>query len=289
MLNVLGRPYCTFSRSNGDFKRFFKLEVDGRIKDLNNDGNDNERFWSFDSGILYLLSKNKDITSSFYLKESNELHSIFEGFFMDKIPLKIVCVKNRSDLYELKTKYQNSELIERGYLKVGDHTYGYVSFVDKSYGKLTIGDYCSIAHSVEFIAANHRIDSVSTYPFKSLRTYWYDGDIETYDHVNKGNIRVGNDVWIGRSAKIMSGVNVGDGAVIAAGAIVTKNVDSYSVVAGNPAKHIKYRIEDEEDRRKMLDIAWWNWSEEKVSENINKIMTLDIKAFISEFYNKDEA
>lgn len=288
MSDILDKPFCIFSRMNGDFKRYFMFESNGTIKDINDDGHDNERFWSFDGAILTLYSSDKQATSVFYLKESEEERCLFEGYFMSNIPLKIICMKNRSDLFQKKTKFYHKDLISSGQLVVGPHTYGVVNLLDPIYSKLVIGDYCSIGPNVDFIIANHRVDLVSTYPFKDLNIYWSDDKIIENDHVSKGDITIGNDVWIGNAAKIMSGVNIGDGAVIATGAIVTKNVESYSIVAGNPAKHIKYRIEDEDDRRKMQEIAWWNWSEEKVSENINKIMTPDIKAFIGEFYNKDE-
>lgn len=284
MFDINDKPFCTFSRMNGDFKRCFKLDVDGVITDIGSEGNDNERFWSFDGAILTLYSSLKNVTSVFYVKEAGEEQCLLEGYFMDKIPLKIVCVKNRSDLFENKTKYHHGDLIASGQLVVGSHTYGRLSLYDKSNEKIVIGDYCSIAKKVDWFLMNHRIDLVSTYPFNSLRVFWSDNEAEHNDHVSKGMIIVGNDVWIGMSAKIMSGVIIGDGAVIAAGAVVTKNVQPYSIVAGNPAKHIKYRIENEEDRRKMQEIAWWDWSEEKVSENVDKIMNPDIKAFIEEFY-----
>lgn len=284
MFDINDKPYCTFSRMNGDFKRYFKLDIDGVIKDIGTEGNDNERFWSFDGAILTLYSSSKSVTSVFYVKESDDEQCLLEGYFMDKIPLKIVCVKNRSDLFENKTKYHHRDIIDSGQLVVGPHTYGRLHLHDKFSEKIIIGDYCSIAQKVDWFLMNHRIDLISTYPFSNLKAFWTDDEVKHEDHVSKGMIIVGNDVWIGMSAKIMSGVTIGDGAVIAAGAIVTKNVEPYSIVAGNPAKHIKYRIEDADDRRKMQAIAWWNWSEEKVSENINKIVNPDIKAFIKEFY-----
>lgn len=284
MNDIAERPYCAFSRPNGDYLRYFKLGSDGVIEDIGGSGNDNERFWVYDGGILYLLSNNKQVTSCFSLTEFTESQSVFEGYFMEKIPLKIVSVKNRSDLFPRKTKYKSRDLIDSGFLEVGDHTYGKVNFVDRITSKLKIGDYCSIAFEVMFIGSNHRIDFVSTYPFKTINAFLGEGEIDIDDHATKGNIVVGNDVWIGYSAKILSGVTIGDGAVIAAGSVVTKDVEPYSIVAGNPGRHKKYRIEDADDRRKMQAIAWWDWSEEKVSENIDKIVNPDIKAFIEEFY-----
>jgi carbonic anhydrase/acetyltransferase-like protein (isoleucine patch superfamily) len=100
--------------------------------------------------------------------------------------------------------------------------------------------------------------------------------------VFKGNIDIGNDVWIGREAFILSGVVVGDGAIIGARAVVAKDVAPYSIVVGNPARYIRSRF-DEEIIEELLKIAWWNWPIGKIVEAMPIIMSGDIKGFIDRY------
>ena len=134
-------------------------------------------------------------------------------------------------------------------VQIGKKTYGNLYIVDYSPSdtKLIIGSYCSIANDVKFLlGGEHQINSISTYPFK-VKFFG-----KSKEAGSKGNIIVNDDVWIGENAIICSGVTIGQGAIIAAGAVVTKNVDSYSIVGGNPAKHIKYRF-SEDCRIKLLN------------------------------------
>lgn len=133
---------------------------------------------------------------------------------------------------------------------VGKKTYGNLNITDWSPvdSKLIIGSYCSIAPGVQFLlGGEHCTKSISTYPFK-VYEFGY-----AKEAGSKGDIVIGDDVWIGTNAIICSGVKIGQGAVVAAGAVVTKDVEAYSIVGGNPAKHIKYRF-DEECRNKLLEI-----------------------------------
>lgn len=136
---------------------------------------------------------------------------------------------------------------------VGKKTYGEIHVTDYSPAdtKLYIGSYCSIAPNVRFLlGGEHQLYSVSTYPFKVLCFG------ESREAGSKGDIIVKDDVWIGQNAIICSGVTVGQGAVVAAGAVVTKDVEPYAIVGGNPAKFIKYRL-DESLRKKLekIDVA----------------------------------
>ena len=136
---------------------------------------------------------------------------------------------------------------------VGKKTYGEIHVTDFSPSdtKLYIGSYCSIAPNVRFLlGGEHQLYSVSTYPFKVLCFG------ESREAGSKGDIIVKDDVWIGEGAIICSGVTIGQGAVIAAGAVVTKDVEPYAIVGGNPAKFIKYRL-DENLRKKLekIDVA----------------------------------
>lgn len=139
--------------------------------------------------------------------------------------------------------------------------------------KLIIGKYCSIACGAIFFftSANHSMNSLSTYPFPIFSEEWeFDGSKIAKAWDNKGDIVIGNDVWIGYEAVIMQGVHIGDGAIIGTRAVVTKDVEPYTMVGGIPAQKIKNRF-DENTIRKLLEIKWWNWSDEKVKENIEVI------------------
>ena len=127
-----------------------------------------------------------------------------------------------------------------------------------------IGSYCSIASGVElYLGGGHRTDWISTYPFgrQSLRAE-RPGDRPGHP-TSSGDILIGNDVWIGSNASIMSGVHVGDGAVIAARSHVVSNIPAYSIAGGNPAQVIRPRFDDRTTQR-LLAVAWWEWSPEAV-------------------------
>jgi acetyltransferase-like isoleucine patch superfamily enzyme len=140
--------------------------------------------------------------------------------------------------------------------------------------QLSIGRYCSIGHNVTiFLGAYHRHDWISTYPFSSRHqnTWQHFGEIETPGFPkSKGPVQIGNDVWIGHAAMIMSGVTIGDGAVIAAGAHVVRDVLPYEIVGGNPAKNIGFRFaEDVKD--KLMKIRWWEFPDALVKEIAAKL------------------
>lgn len=144
-----------------------------------------------------------------------------------------------------------------------------------NHDKLIIGKFCSIACGAKFIfnSANHTLSSVSTYPFPIFFEEWGLNikDVATaWD--NKGDIIIGNDVWIGYEAVILAGVTVGDGAIIGTRAVVTKDVPPYTIVGGVPAKPIRKRF-DNETLDELLKIRWWDWPEEKIARNIQAIQS----------------
>ena len=135
-------------------------------------------------------------------------------------------------------------------VSVGKKTYGALNVTDFSPANtmLKIGNYCSISPGVQFLlGGEHQINSISTFPFK-VKCFGFE-----YEAGSKGDIIVGDDVWIGTNAIICSGVNIGQGAIVAAGSVVTKSVEPYAIVGGNPAKLIRYRFE-ERIRLKLLSI-----------------------------------
>ena len=132
--------------------------------------------------------------------------------------------------------------------------------------KLIIGKFCMIASDVKFImnGANHLTDSFSTYPFAIFGKGW-ENAMDGKNYPKKGDINIGNDVWIGYNATIMAGVTIGDGAIIATNSTVIKDVEPYSIVGGNPSKEIKKRF-SKEVITKLLELEWWNWNIEKIIE-----------------------
>lgn len=136
---------------------------------------------------------------------------------------------------------------------------------------LIIGKFCMIASGVSFImnGANHLTDAISTYPFAIFGNGW-EKAMEGKSYPNKGDIVIGNDVWIGHNATIMAGVTIGDGAIIATNSTIVKDVPPYTIVGGNPGKEIKKRF-DEETINKLLALKWWDWPIEKITENLQNL------------------
>ena len=145
--------------------------------------------------------------------------------------------------------------------------------------QLVIGKFCSIACGAKFLfnSANHTLRSLSTYIFPVLFEEW-GLDVaripEAWD--NRGDIVIGNDVWIGYDAVVLAGVTVGDGAIIAARAVVTKDVPPYTIVGGVPARPIRRRFSDSEIDQ-LLELKWWDWPEEKIARSIDVIQSGDLE------------
>ena len=144
-----------------------------------------------------------------------------------------------------------------------------------NHDRLIIGKFCSLACGVRFLfnSANHSMKSLSTYPFPLFFEEWgLDKKDVAASWDNKGDIVIGNDVWIGYEAVVMAGVTIGDGAVIGTRAVVTKDVPAYTIVGGIPAKTIRKRFPDETIDA-LLALKWWDWPEEKISENLGAIQS----------------
>ena len=141
--------------------------------------------------------------------------------------------------------------------------------------KLIIGKFCQIATGVRFImnGANHAMGGVSTYPFKVMGGQWGQAAL---DVTNKGDTVIGNDVWIGNGATIMQGIHIGDGAIIAANSVVTKDVKPYTVVGGNPHREIRARF-DEETIQFLVDLKWWDWDLQKITEHLDLLTSGNIE------------
>jgi acetyltransferase-like isoleucine patch superfamily enzyme len=163
---------------------------------------------------------------------------------------------------------------------IGDYTYGapkILMWTDQYH--VRIGKFCSFAEEVTIMVdGNHRSDWIITYPLFLIK------GIPPVDGIpaGKGDIDIGNDVWIGTGALIMPGVKIGNGAVIGARSVVTKNVDDYQIVAGNPARHIRYRF-TENQIKALKEIRWWDWDIEKIRENYSLLESQNVDAFMEKF------
>ena len=196
---------------------------------------------------------------------------------------------------DTQTVYLNA-VVKDSSIEVGDYTI-YNDFVSDpllfernnvlyhypiNHERLIIGKFCSIACGAKFLfnCANHTLKSLSTYTFPLFYEDWglEKSDVATaWD--NKGDIVIGNDVWIGYEAVIMAGVHIGNGAIIAARAVVTKDVPPYTIVGGVPARPIRKRF-DEEVIQKLETLKWWDWSAEKIRRCLPYIGKGDINGLL---------
>jgi len=158
---------------------------------------------------------------------------------------------------------------------MGKNSYGVKNISIASWGEgahLFIGSFCSIAVGQRiFLGGNHRVDWSTTFPFGHIfNKEFSNGSINGHGHPSsKGHVIIENDVWIGERCTIMSGVKIGSGSVIAANSVVVKDVEPYTIIGGNPARHIKDRF-PQNISKQLLEIKWW----EKSDEDINKIVPL---------------
>lgn len=149
-----------------------------------------------------------------------------------------------------------------------------------SQARLEIGRFCALAHGTTFIMsdANHVLDGVSTYPFPIFGGAWAEAQpIESTPFPFKGDTVVGSDVWFGYESLIMPGVKIGHGAIIGARAVVSRDVPPYGVVVGNPARLVKRRFADNTVER-LLNLAWWNWPDDRLAAIIPLLVRGDIDA-----------
>lgn len=165
--------------------------------------------------------------------------------------------------------------------EVGEGTYGHPNIVLPDDGSsIRIGRYCSIASGVSILTSQeHHLNWVSAFPFQLI--FGQDRGLPRPSR-SKGDVEIGHDVWVGTEALILSGVSVGHGAVIAARSVVTKNVPPYAIVAGVPARMIRYRF-DEATIASLLRIAWWDWSREKIEAALPLLMSNRLDEFVAKY------
>lgn len=278
--------YCLFhDRASGE-RLYLKFLEGGAVESVFGHKQTIIKNWQYENKKLKLFNIH-GYMFKFYPKTRKTLEYRNEFYFFETAhdDYEVVLTTRKMDLGLFTTRFLNNAEINEGVLEVGPHCYGKVNIGDHEAGqRVIIGDYCSIAANVKFILRNHRHDIITTYPFDDFYAYFSDIPVSESAHSTKNNgiIQVGNDVWIGENVTILPGVKIGDGAVIGNGAVVTKNVPDYAVVGGVPAKKIKFRFTPEQIK-KLKKIAWWNWNDEKIGKNLNKIINPDIDGFIKEF------
>ena len=172
-------------------------------------------------------------------------------------------------------------------ITMGRHSYGdpeiLVWALNRSH--VEVGSFTSIAKGCKILLhAEHNTNWISTFPFRKFKRESKQAARIKGHPRSKGNVIIGNDVWIGRDVTILSGVQIDDGAVIGARAVVTKSVDSYSIMGGNPAKLIRKRFTDSQIKS-LLKIEWWTWPMKKIIDNIEMISCNDIEGFIKKHGN----
>ena len=172
------------------------------------------------------------------------------------------------------------QLVERGLLVIGRHTYGCPRIFNYhgSERKVVVGSFCSISPGVEVITGGiHRADWVSTYPFRikwSMKGAFEDGMPSA-----KGDVVIGSDVWLGTEAMVLSGVTIGHGGIVAARSVVTRDVPPYAVVAGVPAKIVRYRFKPDVIQR-LLEIKWWEWDDARIRELVPLLSSNQVERFL---------
>lgn len=191
-----------------------------------------------------------------------------------KIKLHSTC-----DIGGLKTRFEGANVVNENSFFVG--SLGYASYLGSNcHIAANIGRYCSIASNVRTVDGNHPTNWVSTSPL-FYSTSKQCGITYVREELYKEKtdlVEIGNDVWIGEGSLIMGGVHIGDGAVVAAGAVVTKDVPPYAIVGGVPAKLIRYRF-DEDTVIKLINFKWWEKSEIWIKNNLSSFK--NINAFLS--------
>lgn len=203
------------------------------------------------------------------------------------------------NLTEWKSTIFLKHFITKGFIKVGDYTYYDASFTNENPedfenknvlyfptndNQLIIGKFCCLANQCKFMmsGAQHHLNALTAYPLfwnfinrPEVSSYFEVIPDRKYYHKEYGNTVIGNDVWIGYDALIMPGITIGDGAVVGARAVVTKDVPPYTIVAGNPATILRKRFDDSVIQH-LLDIQWWHWPMEKIVDAYDAIMNGDI-------------
>ena len=166
-------------------------------------------------------------------------------------------------------KINNALILGKVNIQKNSSIYGPGTVISSILGKIQIGSYVSIGQNVSIQESNHNLFNFTTYPIKKNLIK----NLNCNDFISKGDIVIGNDVWIGSNSVILSGVRIGNGSIIAGGSVVTRNVEPYTIVAGNPAKFIKARFSKEKSHY-LENSKWWEMTTEELAEWIGRSKNL---------------
>ncbi|GJE29085.1 CatB-related O-acetyltransferase [Methylobacterium organophilum] len=183
------------------------------------------------------------------------------------------------------TRYHFVREIEQWGWSIGAYSYGRPTVLEPDLARLRIGRFCSIGPGVTIVLGNHRTDGVTTYPFKAIAGLtgggvWAEARACADDHASRGDVVIGDEVWLGAHCTVLSGVTIGSGAVIGAGAVVRRDVPPYAVVTGNPAAVVRTRF-DEATVARLLALDWWSWPEARIAEHLPLLLGGDVAAFLA--------
>ncbi len=242
--------------------------------------------WRLENGALDLFDADGTWSSHLYQpRDISGTYLIRGHHIVDERPGNTLCLERR---YNTDTKFiSNStnlllkDSIARYGWTIGNHTYGRPEILEPDCAGLTIGRFTSMPNTLTLCLGNHLTRAITTYPFASLRHYWDTAPVQA-DHTTHGNIAIGSDVWFGDGSMVMSGVTIGHGAVIAARCVVTRDVPPYAIVTGTPGQVNRYRF-DVTVRERLLNIAWWDWPEDKLAEAIPLMMSEKIDDFLNRY------
>ncbi len=241
--------------------------------------------WTIDNDRLEIFDHANDLVAYFHQIIEASGDYILRGAYL-RYPFagQVMCLERPyqgSVIYTSSStnKYLRHQIYRYGWA-IGDHTYGNPTILEPDCARLTIGNFTSMAGTATICLGNHLTTVVTTYPFSSLREFWPTAP-DRPDHAGKGDTTIGSDVWICENSILLPGVTIGDGAIIGAHAVVTKDVPPYAKVGGNPARLLGYRF-DEPTRQRLLAVKWWNWDLDRIRQNVPLLMS-DIELFLETF------